>query len=428
MTIEHKHTLWNILDNCRGALPTRHCLDIITTIATCASLDQEQFNQVKEMGASALVPALEDMLKEQKANYPIAFEAAYDLRELPDQKLSNIVYNLAGLSDLAPLSSALREALIDNSGKLGGEFGSSTFMTTLLPALIGEVKDKTLLDATCGLARMTSLINTRSSNFQEHNPDSASLSLRLLLIEEKKTTISVGNSLLGLKQSDRLFDLVVMEPPLGLKLDAQTRKEIQKLPYIIDEHKAIPTSGGDALWIQLALHHLNDFGKAYLVLPQGILFRGGYDGYIREHLLNNELVDKVIALPSGAVNGTNIEPVLLVLNKAKEKGSPIRFVDLRHMGIQKGKPSKLDNDDLKFALNLIEGGIEDTQKARNITIREIRQTEPDNTGNNLNVSRYVQTQEEITLPTEQEQIDLLLKAKQRFDKFQEELLTQLNQQ
>ena len=427
MTIEYKHTLLKIMDQCRGALEMRHSLDIITTVAACASLDPKQFNKIKEMGASSLLPALENLIKEQTAIYPNAFEHSIELSRLPEKVLEHIVYGLATLNDQPKIANTIREALIDNAGKFGGEFGSSTYMEALIPALLGIVKDKTLLDATCGLARMTSQINAKESYLQEMNATSASLAKRLLLIEGKQALMSVGNSLLELKHAEQKFDLIVMEPPLGLRLDSQLRKEIKNLPYIIDSSKDIPTSAGDALWIQFALHHLNGSGKAYLVLPQGSLFRGGYDGYIREHLLNNELVDKVIALPSGALNATNIEPVLIILDKTKEKGLPIRFVDLRQIGTKQRNSITLNNQQLNLALDLIKGNNEDPKKVCNVTVREIRQTEADNTGNSLSVSHYVQTEEEITLPSNQEQMDSFKQAKQQFEKTQEELFTLLNQ-
>lgn len=427
MSIEYKNTLWKMMDQCRGALEMRHSLDIIATVATCASLDPALFNKIKEMGASSLLPALEGIIKEQAVNYPNAFEYSIELSQLPEQALSHIVYNLATLDNLPLFATTIREALIDNAGKFGGEFGSSTYMEALLPALVDDVKGKTLLDAACGLARMTSQINAKETFLQEYNASSACLAQRLLLIEGKQTFISIGNSLLELQHSKKTFDLIVMEPPLGLRLDSQLRKEIQNLPYILDHSKAIPTSAGDALWIQFALHHLNESGKAYLVLPQGSLFRGGYDGNIREHLLNNELVDKVIALPSGSLNATSIEPVLVILDKTKEKGSPIRFVDLRQVGTKQKHSITLNSQELNQALNLIKGDIEDPQKVCNVTVREIRQTEPDNTGNTLNVSRYVQIEEEITLPSNQEQMGTLQKAKQKFEKTQKELFALLNQ-
>ena len=428
MAIEYKKILWSMMDKCRGSVDTHQGLEVITTIVACASLSAKRFKKTQNMGANALTPALVEIIEEQRIQYPLAFESSIEqLSQLSDVVLSQVVYGLAGVQDLTPMAATIRETLADNAGKRGGEFTSSAYMEALLPAVIGNVKEKSMLDAVCGLARTTSLINAKEIYLQEKNVSSASLALRLLLIECKDAILVTGDSLMKIEHAKQQFDLVVMEPPMGLRIDAQLRKDIQKHPYIIDSNKPIPTSACDALWIQLALHHLNESGKAYLILPQGSLFRGGYDSAIREHLLNNEWVDKVIGLPPGVLNGTGIPPVLLILDKGKEKGTPIRLVNLSEIGTRKAMSVKLSDDELALALDLIEGRVEDPKKSANVSVREIRQKEPDNTGNNLNIGRYVNTQEEIILPTVEAQNASLEKAKNSFEKAQEDLLTLLRQ-
>lgn len=427
MTNSYKQALWSMTEHGRGQLEMVHVLDIVTTVAASAFLDKKEFSTIKNMGASSILPALEMVIESLKPRYPLAFENSIELSRLSEQSLSQIVYSVAALENLEPLATAIREALLDDFSKAGGESGSSQYMEVLLPALVGDVRNKTLLDAACGLARMTSLVDAKESYLQEINPSIASLAQRLLLIEGKQANFSVGNSLLALEHEKQQFDLIVMEPPLGIRIGSQQREEIQLLPYILDPAKPIPTSGSDALWIQFALHHLDEFGKAYLLLPQGSLFRGGYDSSVREYLLNNELVDKVISLPSGSVNGTAIQPVLLILDKAKQKGSSIRFVDLRDVGTRKGLAISLEDEDLAYALKLVEGSIEDEQKACSKTVREIRQSESDNTGNNLNVSRYIQAEIKISMPSVKEQMTALNSAKNEFEKTQESLNFLLNQ-
>ncbi|GIU38917.1 hypothetical protein TUM4637_40270 [Shewanella hafniensis] len=420
MSMEYKKTLWKMLDSCRGAVDTNQALDIVATIATCAVLEPARFNKIKEMGATSIRSELHKIIDSQADKS--LFDNAVELSLLQDKQLAELVYQLASISELSLISPILREVLVDSAGKFGGEFGSSRYIETLLPELIGEAKDKSLLDATCGLARMTSLVNAKAFYFQEMNLSTASLTLRLLTIEGKQVNLSIGNSLLELKQDLQEFDLVVMEPPIGLRLDTQLRKDVQNRPYICIHNKAIPTSAGDALWIQFALYHLNKTGKAYLVLPQGPLFRGGYDAEIRDYLLDNELVDKVIALPAGTLPHTGIPPVVLILDKAKEKGSPIRFVDLTNIGTTERASVTLNTQDLQRAVSLIID-TKETDIARNVTVREIRQ----NSGNNLNVSRYIQVEEEIVLPSIDEQMAALNAAKHHFEKTQKELFTLLNQ-
>lgn len=424
---DYRKAIWNLADTGRGITEPRNTLDIITTVATCALLNQERFTHIKNMGANSIIPALNEVIFELSKKHKTAFEYCTEINILPENVITRIVYSIASFEDLSAFGPAIRELLIEHAGKYG-EFGSTTYMEKLITTLVGDASQKTLLDAACGLARTSSLINAKQTCLQEINLTSASLSNRLLLLEGKNLEIFIGNSLSEFKFKGKKFDLVVMEPPLALRLDTDLRAELRDSPFIITEQeKSIPSSAGDAIWIQFALHQLNETGKAYLVLPQGCLFRGGYDAAVREHLLNHELVDYIVALPSGVLNVTNMEPVLLVLDNAKVKGSPIRFIDIRDIGHKNKSHIELSESDLEEISALVTGDIADESKAKNVTIREIRQTESDNTGNNLNISKYVYVDEVIEIPNMAEQLKKLTQSQQYFEQTQQELLTLLNQ-
>lgn len=425
----YKKALWNMMDNCRGAIDSRSALDIITTVIVCAAVKKDSFSDIRNMGANSIVPALNNVIAELKQSHETAFQYCNDLNQLPDKMISDIVYTIASFESLQGFSSAIRDVCIENTGKYA-EYGSTDYMAKLIPTLVGSAANKTLLDAACGLARTSGLIGAEQTYLQEIHINSVSLLSRLLLLEDKNTHthIVLGDSLTSFAYPEKKFDLVVMEPPLGVRLHNEQLSEIRASSYIITEPgKSIPTSAGDALWIQFALHHLNDTGKAYLVLPQGSLFRGGYDAAVREYLLDNELVDILIALPSGSLSGTGIEPVLLVLNKNKQKGSPIRFVDIRDIGNKTRSHISLSEDDLAQITALIYGDIQDSTQAEDVTVREIRQTEPDNTGNNLNISRYIHTEEVLALPSVAEQLVKLEQSQQAFENTQQALIRLLNQ-
>lgn len=424
---DYRKAIWGLVDTGRGITDPRNTLDIITTVATCALLNQERFTHIKNMGANAIIPALNEVIFELRKKHKTAFEYCTDINVLPEKTITDIVYGISSIENLEAVAPAIRELLIEHAGK-HGEFGSTAYMEKLITTLVGDSSQKTLLDAACGLARTSSLINAKQTSLQEINRESASLSNRLLLLEGKNLEILTGNSLSEFRFEGKKFDLVVMEPPLALRLDTDLRAELQDSPFIITEQeKSIPSSAGDAIWIQFALHQLNETGKAYLVLPQGCLFRGGYDAAVREHLLNHELVDYIVALPSGVLNGTGIEPVLLVLDKAKVKGSPIRFIDIRDIGHKNKSHIELSESDLKDISALVIGDIADESKAKSVTIREIRQTESNNTGNNLNISKYVYVDEVIEIPNMAEQLKKLAQYQQYFEQTQQDLLTLLNQ-
>jgi len=79
----------------------------------------------------------------------------------------------------------------------------------------------------------------------------------------------------------------------------------------------IPKSASDSLWLQHIIASLNDNGKAIVLVPEGLLFRGGYDAKVREELLRQDYIEAIIKLPSGCMTSSSIPSIILILNKAK---------------------------------------------------------------------------------------------------------------
>lgn len=413
--------LWRMMDFARGQLDTKDSLDVITTIACLASMSPEKFEKAKNMGSSSIRPALDEMLKDAEKSSDVAFNAIVKLDSLSDDALASLVYSLAGAQNLSCLSESIREAFSEHIGRDSGIYTSSQYVKTLVSSLVGETSDKLLLDASCGLARTSSSIRTQHSVYQDLSPKIVSLATRLLLIEGAQSEVLIGDSLLQTEQFNGPFDLVVMEPPMGLRLSREYLKKVEKQTYLIDVNKSIPASAGDALWIQMALGQLNETGKAFLLLPQGVLFRGGYDAAIRDYLLDNELIDQVIVMPSRVLNHTGIPPALLVLNKQKEKGSPIRMVDLSEIGTASRTVVSLSEKGLEAALKLISSD-ETSSQAVSVSIRQIRMSEVNGKGNNLNISSYLENSVEIELPSLEQALVDYQNAKVEFELAQADFL------
>ncbi|MEZ9675459.1 N-6 DNA methylase [Vibrio breoganii] len=420
--MDYKKVIWKLTDICRGQLESKDAIDIISTVIACASLDKERFRSIANMGSSSITLALENMMTDLQGEQPKAFEGAFPIAKLEERTLATIVYEITDISDLRPFSEAIHEVLMNATGKRAGEYSTSDYMLKLLPALVGDASGLKLLDATSGLARTASKIASSSTTLQEINLSTVSLSQRLFIIQGKEQVIFQGDSLLHPQWREDKFDLVVMQPPLSMRLQNETCEQIKEMPYVFIKDKDVPRTGGDVVWIQFVLHQLNNTGKGYLILPQGSLFRGGYDGLVRDYLLDNELVDSVVALPAGSLSHTGIAPVLLVLSKGKQKGSPIRFVDLTDIGSKERNGVKLSDKDLEYAVGLVNGDIDEADKTLDISVREIRQT----TGNLLNVARYIQVEEQIELPSVEEKMKELEQATTEFQKYQSELLSLLS--
>ncbi len=85
---------------------------------------------------------------------------------------------------------------------------------------------------------------------------------------------------------------------------------------------------------------LNDEGKAGVVMPHGVLFRGGAEGNIRQGILEEDLIEAVIGLPANLFYGTGIPACILIINKNKEEHKKEKFSLLTHHGTIKKEKSK----------------------------------------------------------------------------------------
>src|SRR5690606_12172214 len=112
---------------------------------------------------------------------------------------------------------------------------------------------------------------------EEKNQSTYLSAYRLLTLENRHFHLANTDSLLEpVFGQEQKFDVVLMEPPMSQKFSADERRMLVAAPFItVPVGNAVSANAGDSLWIQQAISHLNESGKAYILLPQGILFRGG---------------------------------------------------------------------------------------------------------------------------------------------------------
>src|SRR5690554_7587792 len=92
--------------------------------------------------------------------------------------------------------------------------------------------------------------------------------------------------------------------------------------------KLAPKSKADFAFVQHMIHQLAENGHMAVVLPHGVLFRGGAEGHIRKYLIKEKnYLDAVIGLPAGIFYGTSIPTCILVFKKCKENNDDILFID-----------------------------------------------------------------------------------------------------
>lgn len=125
----------------------------------------------------------------------------------------------------------------------------------------------------------------------------------------------------------QVYDRVIANPPFSL--DEWGREFAEHDPYGRFHYGLPPKGKGDLAFVQHMVAILDKHGQLGVVMPHGILFRGGVEGDIRKGLLKDDLVEAVIGLPSNLFYGTGIPAAVLVLNKDKkpERQGKVIFIE-----------------------------------------------------------------------------------------------------
>lgn len=178
-------------------------------------------------------------------------------------------------------------------------------------------------------------------------------------------------------------DAVVSNPPYSQQWNP-TNKGIQ--PRY--EYGLAPTSKADYAFLLHDLYHIKPDGIMTIVLPHGVLFRGGEEGEIRKNLIENNKIDTIIGLPANIFFGTGIPTIILVLKKNRETND-VLVIDASKNFEKVGKQNKLRSSDIKRIIDVI---IE--RKSVNKFSRLVSKEEIRNNDYNLNIPRYVDSNEE----------------------------------
>lgn len=141
------------------------------------------------------------------------------------------------------------------------------------------------------------------------------------------------------------FDAVVMNPPYSAK---NWNKESLKIsdPRFQIGGVLPPDSKGDFAFLLHGLFHLRQSGTMAIVLPHGVLFRGGAEGEIRQRLLEKNYIDTIIGLPSNLFTNTGIPVVIIVLKKNRKLEDPILVIDSSEEFIKVGKQNVLEEKNI----------------------------------------------------------------------------------
>ncbi|ENM5901636.1 type I restriction-modification system subunit M [Vibrio mimicus] len=174
-------------------------------------------------------------------------------------------------------------------------------------------------------------------------------------------------------------DAVVSNPPYSQQWDPNHKESDPRY----SRFGLAPKAKADFAFLLHDLYHLKPDGIMTIVLPHGVLFRGGEEGEIRKQLIEQNHIDAIIGLPGNIFFGTGIPTVILVL-KQKRQNTDVLVVDASKHFIKEGKNNKLQASDIKRIVDAVinrESIEKFSQVVSKQTLRE--------NGYNLNIPRYV---------------------------------------
>ncbi len=174
-------------------------------------------------------------------------------------------------------------------------------------------------------------------------------------------------------------DAVVSNPPYSQKWDPDHKENDPRYARF----GLAPKSKADYAFLLHDLYHLKPDGIMTIVLPHGVLFRGGEEGEIRKNLIENNHLDAIIGLPPNIFFGTGIPTIVLVL-KQKRPNTDVLIIDASKGFAKEGKNNKLRASDIKKICDTVINREDHEHYARVVTRDQIRGNEY-----NLNIPRYV---------------------------------------
>jgi len=344
-------------------------------------------------------------------------------------KLCTIIQKIAeGLAEFSTDIDALGDAyeyligqFAAGSGKKAGEFYTPQQISNILSGIVTldsqEPKTGTkkrlesVLDFACGSGSLLLNVRHRIKDAggtigkifgQEKNITTYNLARMNMLLHGVKDTefeIFHGDTLLNdwdmMREQNPAkkpsFDAIVANPPFSYRWEP-TDALAEDVRF--KSHGLAPKSAADFAFLLHGFHYLKDEGVMAIILPHGVLFRGGAEERIRTKLLKDGNIDTVIGLPANLFYSTGIPVCILVLKKCK-KPDDVLFINAAEHFVKGKRQNQLAPEHIAKIIGTYQNRTEEPRYSRRVDMAEIEKNDF-----NLNISRYISTataEEEINL-------------------------------
>lgn len=299
-----------------------------------------------------------------------------------------------------------------NAGKKAGEFYTphevSVLMAEIVAAHLKGHKEIKIYDPTSGSGSLLITIGHAVSRYME-NPNG----IRYFAQELKSNTYNLTRMNLVMRgilpdnivtrNGDTLeddwpyfddmdpagtyeplyVDAVVSNPPYSQRWDPSGKENDPRYA----RYGIAPKSKADYAFLLHDLYHLKPDGIMTIVLPHGVLFRGGEEGEIRKNLIEQNNIDAIIGLPANIFYGTGIPTIIMVLRQKREN-TDVLIIDASKGFTKEGKNNKLRASDIRRIVDAVKGRLDIPKYSRKVSKEEIRKNDY-----NLNIPRYVDSSE-----------------------------------
>lgn len=316
----------------------------------------------------------------------------------------------------------LIERFADDAGKKGGEFYTPHSVVELITELLDPEDGMRICDPTCGsggmliqcaahVAKKTRRrMGTDSINVTLHGQEKnlgtwAICKMNMLLHGLSDARIEKGDTIREPKLVHggelMLYDRVIANPPFSLDkwgVEMAAEDPFQRFHYGLP-----PKNMADYAFVQHMLATLSAKGMVGVVMPHGVLFRGGGDGAIRKGLVEDDLFEAIIGLPENLFYGTGIPAAVLILNrdKPRKRKGKVLFVHAAEGFEARGTQNALRSQDVTRIVGTFRKYADEDRFSRVVPVEEIKENDY-----NLTIARYVDTLE----PERTADIDEALRA------------------
>jgi type I restriction enzyme M protein len=295
-----------------------------------------------------------------------------------------------------------------DAGKKAGEFFTVRNVAQLVAKLAEPKAGARICDPCCGSGGLLLLAGEEvekqgSKNYALYGQESTGSTYQLarmnmFLHGKDSARLEWGDTLNNplLVENDHLmkFDTIVANPPFSLKKWGAEHAEADK--YKRFWRGVPPKDKGDFAFITHMVETLKPkTGRMAVIVPHGVLFRGGAEGKIREQLLKENLIDAVIGLPAGLFQTTGIPVAILVIDRSREKGGEneskkdVFFIEASKEYKANKAQNILTDENIEKIYSTYKKHKDVEKFARKVSLKEIEENDF-----NLNITRYVDTFEE----------------------------------